>query len=60
MVAIQWVHAPLWFMMLGILLAVFGFVDETRRAYDLLRQAYAERSEEDSAVGRGVVLSDNR
>jgi hypothetical protein len=38
---IQLVHAPMWFIVLGFLVGVVSFVDETGRAYDLLRQTYA-------------------
>ena len=35
---IQLVHAPLWFIILGLVACIISFVVETRRAYDLLRQ----------------------
>ena len=38
---LQLVHAPMWFIMLGFLVGVVSFVDETRRGYDLLRHTYA-------------------
>jgi hypothetical protein len=38
---IELVHAPTWFVVLGFLVGVVSFVDETRRGYDLLRQTYA-------------------
>jgi hypothetical protein len=37
---VQLVHAP-WFVLLGFIVCVVSFVDETRRGYDLLRQTYA-------------------
>ncbi len=38
---IQLVHAPLWFIILGLVGCVISFVVETRRGYDLLRENLA-------------------
>jgi hypothetical protein len=35
---IRLVHAPLWFIILGLVVCIISFVVETRRGYDLLRQ----------------------
>jgi hypothetical protein len=35
------VHAPIWFVVLGFIGGIFSFVIETRKAYDLLRENVA-------------------
>jgi hypothetical protein len=37
----QQVHAPWWFVILGLVACIASFIFETRRGYDLLRQTYA-------------------
>ena len=37
---IQMVHAQMWFIALGFIGGIVGFVDQTRRGYDLLRRTY--------------------
>lgn len=31
-------HVPVWFVVLGFMVAIFSFIIETRKAYDLLRE----------------------
>ncbi len=35
---LQLVHAPMWFIILGLVVCAVSFVIETRRGYDLLRE----------------------
>jgi len=37
---IQLVHAPVWFIALGLIVGIVSFVVDARRGYDLLRQIY--------------------
>jgi hypothetical protein len=37
---LQLVHAPMWFIILGLVVCIISFIVETRRGYDLLRQIY--------------------
>jgi hypothetical protein len=38
---LQLVHAPTWFIMLGLVVCTISFIIETRRGYDLLREIAA-------------------
>jgi hypothetical protein len=37
----QFVHAPWWFIILGLVACIVSFIIETRRGYDLLREDVA-------------------